>query len=82
MPKYLGRRALGQVGMMRCLMDWLLTHGFVQVVADAGSPFSVDVATSELGMTPPLQLRRYRTAATYHMQRARDIGCIGSSGGR
>jgi hypothetical protein len=79
MPKYVGRHPLGQAGMMRCRMDCLLNHGFVQVAPMPGARFSVDVATSELLMTLPLQLGRYRTPVTYHMQKARDIGCIRSS---
>ena len=31
-PKHAGRYRLGQTGTMRCLMDRLLNHGFVQVV--------------------------------------------------
>ena len=77
MSKYVGRHPLGQAGMMRCRMDCLLNHGFVQVMPDAR--FSVDVATSELIITLSLQLRRYRTPETYHMHEARHIGCIRSS---
>jgi hypothetical protein len=75
--KYVGRHPLGQAGMMRCRMDCLLNHGFVQGMPDAR--FSVDVATSELLITLSLQLRRYRTPETYHMHEARHIGCIRAS---
>jgi len=63
--------------MMRCRMDCLLNYGFVQVVPMPDARFSVDVATSELLMTLPPPLRRYRMPETYHVPC--DIGCIRSS---